>query len=220
MRAAVIDQYGGMPRVDDVVQLQPSTGQTLVAVKAAALNPLDLHFAAGHHQVRPIQFPYIPGFEGVGEVIQSSVFAVGQRVRFECRPTFAKGGSFAEYTVVADAWAFPLPENVSDGLAAALGMIGITAWTALEWRAALHPGESVLVLGATGPTGQTAVQAARLLGASRVVAAGRDTETLARLREIGADATVEIQTEQSVEALAQAFRDALGGQVDVVVDAL
>ena len=108
MRAAVIDQYGGMPRIDDVVQPLPSSDKTLVAVKATALIPLDLQFAAGHHHVRPTQFPYIPGFEVTGEMIESSVFAVGQRVRFECRPTFAKGGSFAEYTVVADAWAFPL----------------------------------------------------------------------------------------------------------------
>jgi NADPH2:quinone reductase len=220
MRAALIDQYEGLPRVAEVVQPQPSAGQTLLAVKAATLNPLDLHFASGRHQVKPAQFPYTPGFEGVGHVIQSSVFALGERVRFECRPTFAKGGSFAEYVVVADAWAFPVPENIPDGLAAALGMIGITAWTALEWRAALRQGESVLVLGATSPSGQLAVQAAHLLGASRVVAAGRDPKILARLREIGADATVELGTEHSVEALAQAFQDAMAGRVDIVIDAL
>jgi NADPH:quinone reductase-like Zn-dependent oxidoreductase len=79
----------------------------------------------------------------------------------------------------------------------------------------------VLVLGATGVVGQVAVQAARLLGAGRVVAAGRDPELLAHAAgALGADATVDLSTARSVDELAGAFRDAAGGEIDVVLDPL
>lgn len=220
MRAALIDQYRGLPRVGEVSKPQPAGGQSLVAVKAAALNPLDVDFASGQHRVGPTQFPYIPGFEGVGAVVESEALPIGQRVRFECRPTFATGGSLAEYAVVANEWAFPLPEGIPDATAAALGQVGITVWTALEWRAGLRPGEAVLVLGATGATGQLAVQVARLLGARRIVAAGRHAAALARTRELGADATVELGRERTADELTQALRHAAGGPIDVVLDAL
>lgn len=220
MRAAVIDEHGASPRIADVPRPKLMTGQTLVAVKAATLNPLDTAFSADRHTVVPMRFPYVPGFEGVGEVVESAKLAVGQRVRFECRPTFSQGGSFAEYAVVADDWAFALPDQIPGGTAAALGMVGITVWTALEWRAALKKGESVLVLGATGATGHMAVQAARLMGAGRVVAAGRDPEALSRTVELGAHATVDLGRQWSTPELAQAFRDAAGGPLDVILDAL
>lgn len=221
MRAAVIGEPGGQPYIAEVERPSPGPGQSLIRVAAAALNPLDLDFASGRHGVRPARFPYIPGFEGVGTVVESDNLEAGRRVRFECRPTFAeKGGSIAEFAVIASAWTFPVPDSVSDAVAAALGQAGITVWSALKWRAQLRTGESVLILGATGATGQLAVQAAKLLGAGRVVAAGRDDGALQRIRAMGADAIVDLKPERTAEALALAFRDASGGAPDVVLDAL
>jgi NADPH:quinone reductase len=101
-------------------------------------------------------------------------------------------------------------------LAAAIGVVGITAWAALE-RAGLGEGERVLVLGATGAVGQMAVQFSKLLGAERVVAAGRDTERLERTRALGADEIVELGEGRELD---EVFRDAAGGGLDVVVDPL
>ena len=111
-----------------------------------------------------------------------------------------------------------LPDGVDDALAAAIQNPGVSAWVALEWRAKLQPGETVLVLGATGVTGQLAVQIAKHLGAGRVVGAGRNEQVLARLRDLGADATV--QLDQSDEDLRAALLAEAGDGYDVVLDYL
>ena len=96
-----------------------------------------------------------------------------------------------------------------------LGISGLAGWLAIDHRARMRDGETVLVLGAGGVVGQVAVQAAKLLGAGRVVAAARSQERLDRAVQQGADATVQIG---AVDDLAEAFREAGGGGVDVVVD--
>src|SRR5271165_5173619 len=93
----------------------------------------------------------------------------------------------------------------------------MTVWLALTWRAQLQPGEHVLVLAASGVLGQIAVQAAKLLGAARVVAAARSPEGLARCLELGADAAVRLD---GSDELAAALTDAADGRIDVVVDPL
>ena len=99
-----------------------------------------------------------------------------------------------------------LPPGDDDAMAAALGIAGLAGWLAVEERAHLQAGERVLVLGATGTVGSVAVQAAKLLGASRIVAVGRDSERLARSRELGADETVYLGEAADME---QAFRGGL-----------
>jgi NADPH:quinone reductase-like Zn-dependent oxidoreductase len=125
----------------------------------------------------------------------------------------------AEQTVVPRSMCIPLPEELDDAAWAGLLNPGMSAWLALTWRARLTPGETVLVLGATGVAGQLAVQVARHLGAGRVIAAGRDQQVLATLPGPGADATVSLDvTEKDLpEALAAAVAD---NPVDVVIDYL
>jgi NADPH2:quinone reductase len=117
----------------------------------------------------------------------------------------------AERIAVDSARTFPVPDGLDVGLALAIGIAGLAGWLALELRARLQPGESVLVLGATGVVGQLAIQSAKLLGAGRVVAAGRDGDALERLR--GADETVRLEGD-----LAHALKAASGEGFDVVVD--
>ena len=119
----------------------------------------------------------------------------------------------AEYVPFDLGRAFPVPDGLDAGLAVALGIAGLAAWVPLTWRANLEPGETVLVLGASGVVGQIAVQAAKLLGAGRVVAAARDREALERLRDRGADATVVLDGDY-----AQELEDAAGAGFDVVLD--
>jgi NADPH:quinone reductase-like Zn-dependent oxidoreductase len=115
------------------------------------------------------------------------------------------------------AFAFPVPDNLSDELAADLPNPGVSAWLALTYRAKLASGENVLVLGGTGVAGRLAVQIAKLLGAGRVVAAGRDQNGLAALREFGADATIRLDATQ--EELQAAFLQTAGDSgFQIVID--
>ncbi|MGA2588560.1 MAG: zinc-binding dehydrogenase [Bryobacteraceae bacterium] len=125
----------------------------------------------------------------------------------------------AERTVVRFAQCFPVPDDLDDATAAAIPNPGVSAWLSLKHRARLAPGETVLILGATGVTGKLAVQIAKTLGAGRVVAAGRNEEALNTLNELGADATIRL--DQTDQDLIEAFRREAGEKgFDVIIDYL
>jgi NADPH:quinone reductase-like Zn-dependent oxidoreductase len=216
MRAAVVEAVGSPPAPGEVDEPVREEGTALVAVDAAPLNPVEIRVAAGRHP-RRAQPPYVPGLEGAGRVVESARVAPGRRVRFEgsALPGFGAQGTLAERAAVPDESLVELPDEIGEDLAAALGVVGITALLALE-RAAPAGGERVLVLGATGAVGQVAVQLAKLMGAGRVVGAGRSAARLERIRELGADEVVELGDGD----LADAFEQAAGGQLDIVVDPL
>lgn len=215
VQAAVLSDLTSDPAVG-VVQLPArGQGQALVDVSASAINPFDLFVASGKSHLGRPELPYVPGIEGVGLVLEGDTLAPGTLVRFECNPRMPVG-SLAARTLVDEASAITIPPDSPVVLAAALGVAGMAAWLSLEWRARLAPGERVVILGATGAVGRIAVDAARLLGAGRVVAAARDAGVLSR---VNADAHVRLSDEPTAE-LANALVDAAGGQVDVVVDAL
>jgi NADPH2:quinone reductase len=175
-------------------------------VLAGGLNPVDISMASGTFYGGAPPLPSVVGREGVG-------LLDGKRVYFDAPvPPF---GSFAERVLVARDSAIVLPDGLDEGLATSLGIAGLAAWLSLQWRAQVAEGESVLVLGASGVVGQIGVQAARLLGARRVVAATRSAEGLARARELGADATVALG---EAGDLPQALRVAGDGGYDVVLD--
>jgi len=113
---------------------------------------------------------------------------------------------------------FPVPEGLDDATAAALVNPAGSSWLPLKHRTPLRPGETVLVMGATGTAGKLAVQVAKLLGAGRVIAAGRNPKALASLKALGADVTVKIDEpgEDLVQTIAAAVKDG----VDVVLDYL
>jgi NADPH2:quinone reductase len=111
-----------------------------------------------------------------------------------------------------------LPAKLSDPLAAGLGVAGLAAWLALRDAARLRPGETVLVLGATGAVGQIGIQAARIMQAGRIVAAGRDQEALQKCLAMGADAVVTLQEQQGLDQMAAALTGAAGGPLQVVLD--
>jgi NADPH2:quinone reductase len=114
----------------------------------------------------------------------------------------------AERAAIGDAFAIDVPDGADPAVAAGLGIAGLAGWLPFAWRAPLKGGENVLVLGATGSVGVVAVQTAKLLGAERVVAAGRSAEGLDRAAQVGADATIRIDESEDLVA---AFKDAFGG---------
>jgi NADPH2:quinone reductase len=153
----------------------------------------------------------VPGCEAVGRAAGRRVYVFGDGLGI------ARDGTLAERATVAEERLIPLGDEVSDELAVAFGIAGIAGWLSVTSRGRVRPGDRVLVLGATGAVGQVAVQAARLAGAERVVAAGRRPERLARTRELGADATVELTGDDFAAAAKEACG---GGGATVIVDLL
>lgn len=189
-------------------------GETLIAVTAAALNPVELRVAAG--RMPGVVTPYIPGLEGVGTIIRSNTLPEGTRVRFENDlPGFGKDGAIRQIAVAEEAALFELPSSVDDVTAAAAGVAGVTAELALR-LAGMEGGERVAVLGATGGVGQFAVQLALARGASSVLAVGRHRSGLDWLESNGATSVL---LTESVD-LPEALMAAAGGPVDIVVDPL
>jgi NADPH:quinone reductase-like Zn-dependent oxidoreductase len=211
-RAAVIEHYGSPPTI---VERAAGADGARLKLRAAALNPADLAIASGTFPAGSPPLPYVPGIDGVGIVEESERFSPGSRVGILGGGVgVARDGTWAERFSVPEAALLSLPESVDDITAAALLTPGLAAWLALTHAAGLREGESVVVLGAGGAVGTVAVQAARLLGARRVVAVARDPERVQR-RSDGPDMTVAADAESLVDALREAVGD---HPPDVVVD--
>jgi NADPH:quinone reductase-like Zn-dependent oxidoreductase len=219
IRAAIIDVPGAEPRLGSIVLPLRTPGTTLVAVTAAPLNPLDLVIASGTFHSARHEEPYVPGSECAGVVLDSDRYPVGSRVYAECHASPGAPGAFAAQALIVDEDLLPLPDGLDPVLAAAVGNSGTAAFMPLIEDAGLRPGETALVLGATGAVGQLAVQVANRSGAGRVIGVARDREALARLLAIGADAVVELRAGEGSEELAARLL-AAAGPVDVVLDGL
>lgn len=210
MLAAVMT-VGAAPVCESYDDPVSREGAVRVDVSAAALTRVDLAVASGRHYTKPPAGRFVLGREGVGRL------ADGRRVYFNFKSCLWPYGSMAERTLTDPGCLLDVPDGISDGLAAALGNAGLAAWLPLSWRARLKAGETVLVIGATGLSGLIAVAAARLLGAGRVVAAGRNPAALEKCRALGADATVNLSDSTD---LTSAYASAAGGPIDVVLDYL
>jgi NADPH:quinone reductase len=232
VRAAVVEAIGRPPEAAEVPEPQRRPGEALVRIRAAALNPVELHIWNGHFFDGPPRPPYVIGLEGVGVVEQGERLAPGTRVRVEfVHPGYGRDGAVAEYAVAPEepdasdrasqASVAAIDDELDDTAAAALGVPVFTALMCLEraQRAgASLDGAHVLVTGATGAVGLVAVQLAKLMGAARVVAAGRSHARLERALSLGADATVELGDGLAAEQLRARFSDAAAGRLDVALD--
>jgi len=209
MKAAVLHTLCKPPRCEEFPEPVAGDGEVIVHVHAAALKPVDKQLARGTHYASTRTLPCICGIDGVGHLDD------GQRVYFGgTRPPY---GGMAERTVVRKPFTFALPENLSDETAAAIMNPGVSAWLTLAGRAKLAPGDNVLILGATGVTGQLAIRIAKLLGAGRVVGAGRNPEILSALHKFGADAVIQLDV-PTIE-LSEAFASEAGDSgFQVVID--
>jgi len=210
MHAAVVRSFDRPPRYESYDTPEPAgPDETLVDVLAAGLHPRVRTGASGRHYTSTGRLPMIPGIDGVGRLPD------GQRIYF-ATPDDA-WGSMADQAVVDLRQTIPLPDDVDVTKVAAAMNPAMSAWVALRRRVPLEPGQSVLVLGATGNAGGMAVQVAKRLGAARVVGAGRNTDRLAGLPAIGADEVVALTDDPAVTAgrLADA-----AAEVDVVIDYL
>jgi NADPH:quinone reductase-like Zn-dependent oxidoreductase len=203
MKAAIIDALGQLPRFGDFAEPLAEGDEIVVTVTAASIKQLDRAIAAGTHYSSPRELPVIPGTDGVGRLPDGAqVYFAANRRPF---------GGMAELAPAS--WTVPLPVGMDNALAAAIVNPALGAWLPIMWRGGLRPGETVMVLGATGGTGRLAVRAARLLGAGRVVAAGRRLEQLAAL---DTDSIIDLRL--PAQELRNRFAEEAERGIGVVVD--
>lgn len=191
----------------------PGPGEKLVEVTAAPITPLDLLCASGTSYFGAPATPYVPGVQGVGTVD-------GRPFWFPTTAGMRPGdGSMAATVTVAEDDLVPLPDNADPVLVAALGLSAVAAHLALTWRGELAAGEQVIVLGAGGVVGQSAIQLARAAGARRVVAGSHSAAGRVRAEAAGADAVVMLDT-SDVDELAARFTSEVDGPADLLLDPL
>jgi NADPH2:quinone reductase len=207
MQAAVVNVLGQPPRYQEFADPVAGDGEVIVTVRAAGLHPIVKAIASGAHYSADGAVPMVPGVDGVGTLED------GRRVffGFSRKPW----GSMAERTVVPKQMCMPLPDGIDDVQAAAIANPGMSAWLSIKERAELAEGETVLILGATGVAGHLAIQAARILGAKRVIAVGRNVDALA-----GEPVDAMIALGKAEDAVRDAFAAEVANGIDVVIDYL
>ena len=183
MKAAVVTEWGEIPRYTEFPDPWPRDGGVVATVEASALTNLTRGLVSGkHYASKELQLPAVPGVDGVARLED------GRRVYTGAMPPY---GMMAERTLISPEGGFELPDGVDSVTAAAVPNPGVSAWISLEHGAELQHGGNLLVLGATGVTGSMAVQLAKtVFGAGRVVAAGRDVARLDWLGTVGADDSI------------------------------
>ena len=213
MRAILCKELGPANTlvIDDIPSPEPGKGQVKVRVKAAGLNFPDTLIIEGKYQIKP-ELPFSPGGEMAGEVL-----AVGdgvQRFKPGQRVMGRTGyGAVAEESLVPENQLIPVPDGMNDHTAAAFSMVYGTSYHALKQRANIQPGETLLVLGASGGVGLAAVELGKAMGAT-VIAAASSAEKLEVAKEAGADDLINYADEDLKDALKQRYPKG----VDVIYD--
>ena len=210
MHAAVVHEFDKPPRYESFAAPVPSgEHEEMIDVLASGLHPRVRSQANGSHYTSTGELPLIPGIDGVGRRSDGSLV-------YFILPDTAYG-AMAEHTVIDVRRGLQLPPGADPILLAAAMNPGMSSWVALHQRVTFLPGQSVLILGATGSAGQLAIQIAKHLGAGAVFAAGRGADKLAALAGLGADDTIDLAA--GPDLVAQAL-SAKAADVDVVLDYL
>jgi NADPH2:quinone reductase len=215
MKALVCKELGLADKLELVGDwAEPDLGDhdVLINVKAAGLNFPDVLIIQGKYQIQP-ELPFIPGGEcsGVVEAVGPKVtrFKVGDKVL-----SMGASGAFCEKISAIEFSVFPMPEGLSFEQAAGISITYFTSYYALKQRANIQPGETLLVLGAAGGVGTTAIELGKLMGA-KVIAAASSAEKLALCKQLGADEVINYNE----VSLKDAVKELTGGKgVDVVYD--
>ena len=219
MKAVVVKEFAPFEQAayTDAADPAPGRGEVVVEVRAAEANYPDLLVMEGRYQVKP-PLPFSPGKAAAGVVAALGEgvdgLSLGDRVAVQ-----VEYGAYAERLVARAESCFAMPDAMAFETAAALGLAYQTALFALVERGGFQPGETVLVLGASGGVGSAAVQLARALGASVVIACSRGEEGARVARSLGADHVVDPGMDDLREGLRAEVDRVTGGHgADVVID--
>jgi len=215
MKAIRLDQYGGPERLryEDAPAPQPAEGQVLVRVQAASVNPIDYKLASGaFQQIRPLNFPWIPGrnFSGIVEAVGPGVTGLkrGDAVYGDS----PGGGAYAEFVATSAGMVAPRPGKLGPVEAASVPLAAQTVWQGLFDHGHLQRGQTVLIHAAGGGVGTFAVQLAHWKGA-RVLATS-SAANADYLRSLGADQAIDYRATpfESVAADVDLVLDLVGGE--------
>lgn len=207
MKAAIITEFGRAPHYGSFPDPVPDAEHQVVRVLASAVHQVVRSRASGTHYSSGDVLPLVPGIDCI------ALTEDGERVYTGGPPE--PFGTLAELVPVPRGWATPVPDALDDATAAAALNPAASSWLSLAPLLAERPGATVLIHGATGVSGLLAVQVAQVLGAGRVVAAGRSASGLEEARNRGADATVALDA-----PLADQLTHAAPDGVDVIIDYL
>ena len=211
MKAAVIYKKGELPKYAEFAEpIVQNENEVLISVKAVAITNLDKGIVSGDHysSENENQNGTVIGSDGVG------ILNNGTRV-------YARGinGTIAEKALVEKNRMIPLPDGISDDTAAAMPNAVAGSAMALRFRAQIQPGETVLINGATGFTGQMAIQIAKHYGAKKIIVTGRNEKTLQSLLAIGADEIISLkQDDEAIVAQLKAIQE--NTPIDIILDYL
>src|SRR6476646_4137843 len=220
MRAVVVREFGGIENASlcYMPKAAPKAGEVLLETRAVSVNFVDLVMMSGSYQFKP-PLPFIPGKLPVG-VVQGLGHDVTKFKPGDHALLMAESAGFAEFAVMPEGQCIKLPPTLAFEEAAAMALIYDTAYFALKNRGRIQPGETVLVLGATGGVGLAAIQLAKAFGGTVFAAvASPDKEDI--VRAAGADAIVDLSAPDLHDSLrAQVFALTDGKGVDIIVDML
>jgi len=214
MKAAFITETGdpGVIQYGDRPTPKPADDEVLIKVGAVAVNPIDTYIRSGAVAL-PIEFPYIIGCDLAGTVeaigVNVTRFKAGDRVWGSNQSLFGRAGTFAEYAAVAEDWLYATPDSVSDDIAAAGALVGITAHLGLHLHGDLKSGETVFVNGGTGGVGAAVVQLAKAAGANVIATVG-NAEKKSLCESWGADCVLDYHDENLDDQIRE-FAEANGG---------
>ena len=202
MHAAVVTDFARPPAYQEFPEAHRTTDNDIVVdVIAAGLHPLVRSRAAGAHYTSTGELPLVPGIDGVGRTPDGTL-------RYFVVPTAL--GAMAQQTVIDLRRSIVLPDGADPVAIAAAMNPAMSSWVALRRRVSLQPGQTVVVLGATGSAGRLAVQTAKHLGAGAVIGIGRDRRQLDALPDLGADDVI------ALDELATNLDRVMGA--DIVID--
>lgn len=207
MRTVIINEFGGIDKlmlVDTPIP-QPGEGEVLVQIKAIGINPVDWKIREGKLKERlPHQFPLVLGWDFSGIVVErghsARRFQEGDEVYAYCRRPVVQHGSYAEYIALPESYLAHRPKNISFEEAAAIPLATLTAYQSIYSAAHLRPGESLLILGASGGVGSAAVQLGKIKGAKVIGVASHKNHDY--LHTLGVDGVVDYQTTDFAAAVA------------------
>jgi NADPH:quinone reductase-like Zn-dependent oxidoreductase len=240
MKAIRIHEFGGpeVLRYEDVPDPQPRKDQVLVRVRACAMNHLDIWVRKG---LPGVQLPHIPGSDVAGEIVEVGEYVSGlnpgQRVLLapmhfcnhcakcvaglqnQCREFSVLGnavdGGNCELIAVPAVNVIPIPDSLDFNQAASVPLVFLTAWHMLTGRAAIRPGQTVLILGANSGVGIAGIQIAKQLFQCRVITTAGDEHKMAKARELGADHVIN-HYQQKISEEVRKITDNEG--VDIVLE--
>jgi len=220
MRAVVVHRFGGIENASlgEMPKPVPKAGEVLIEVRAVSVNFVDLVMMGGSYQFKP-KLPFVPGKLPVG-VVAATGDGVTKFKPGDHALVMAEAGGFAEFAVMPESQCIKLPAGLAFTEAAAMALIYDTAYFALKDRGRMQPGESVLVLGATGGVGLAAIQLAKAWG-GKVLAAVASQDKADIVRAAGADVIVDLAAPDLHEGLrAQVFAQTDNKGADIILDML